>query len=228
MLISYRNEAGNIIFLILIAVALFGALTFTLTKSIQSGGSTELDEARIKQYASEILSYASDADSVITQMGFNGSDISEVDPILPSDVNFEAGSDIHKLFHIDGGGLNYKAAKEPPFLMVSPAPTTQSAWVVSNDTNVEWTSTTADDIILTAFGIEEAVCAKINKIITGSTTIPSLVGGSPATLDSLWAEDGGGVDFNATACGAWEGNSAVFVSNSTSNRWAFYSIVGGN
>lgn len=218
----HHKDAGNVVIIILVAVALFAGLTFTLSKSMQGGSTSELDQARLEQYTSNILTYASQADAVVSEMVFNGADISNIDTILPSDVAFETGSDIYKLFHISGGGLNYKTAKEPPFVMVSPAPTTQSGWVTSNVTNVEWTPSAANDLILTAFGIDQNLCAYINQRLTGANTIPALAG-EPA--DELFAEDGTPADLTTTECAACEGYSSLCVSDS--GRYHFYSIIGG-
>ncbi|MBL4589578.1 MAG: hypothetical protein JKY11_05820 [Alphaproteobacteria bacterium] len=224
---SARNEAGNVIVLILIAVALFGALTFTLSRSMQGGNSDELNAAQLQQYTSEILTYAAVAENVVNQMAFDGTAIDEIDPILPSDGAFNTAPNIKKLFHVSGGGLNYKPAKEPPFALVSPAPTTQSAWVVSNVTNVEWTPSTANDIILTAFGIEEGICAEINKKLTGSTVIPTL--NSPGLENDVFAENAGGSDLTTVACAGCEGYSSICVSRvDPINRWFFYSIIAAN
>lgn len=223
---SAQNETGNVIVLILIAVALFGALTFTLSRSMQGGNSDELNAAQLQQYTSEILTYAAVAENVVNQMAFDGTAIDEIDPILPSDGAFNTAPNIKKLFHVSGGGLSYKPAKEPPFVLVSPAPTTQSAWVVSNVTNVEWTPSTANDVVLTAFGIEEGICAEINKKLTGSVTIPALVGGG--IENDVFAEDGGGANLTTVECPACDGISSLCVSNAAVDRWFFYSIIATN
>lgn len=219
-----KNSAGNVVIIILVAVALFGALTFTLSKSMNGGSSDELTQARIDLHVTDIMTYASQAESVVAQMVFDGASIDDIDPILPSDGAFETGSDIYKLFHISGGGLNYKAAKEPPFVFET-APTTQSAWVTSTVTNVEWTPTASNDLIITAFGIEQEICAELNKRITGSTIIPALTLGG-ATPDGAFAEDSGGGDLTTTECAACDGYSALCVSNAA-DRYYFYSIIGG-
>ncbi len=221
---SYHHSRGNAVIIILISVALFAALTFTLTKSMRGGHSSEITQASIEQHTSDLLTYAATAESVVEQMLFNGSTMDTIDPILPSDVNFEVGEDIHKLFHTSGGGLNYKPAKEPPFVLISPAPAVQSAWVVTNATDVEWTITTANDLLLTAFGIEESICAKINEKITGSTTIPVLLGAGFA--DRAFAEEPAASDLTAVKCAACEGFPALCVTNDTADRWYFYSIIG--
>lgn len=219
-----KNSAGNVVIIILVAVALFGALTFTLSKSMNGGSSDELTQARIDQHVSGLMTYASQAEGVVAQMMFDGTSIDDIDPILPSDGAFETGSDIYKLFHISGGGLNYKAAREPPFVFET-APTTQSAWVTSTVTNVEWTPTASNDLIITAFGIEQNICAELNERITGTTTIPALVGAGFA--DEAFAEDSGGSDLTTTECAACDGYAALCVSNAAVDRYYFYSIIGG-
>ncbi len=191
---------------------------------MQGGNSSEVNEASIARYTSELLTYSGVAESVIDQMLFNGASLDDIDPILPSDGAFETGSDIYKLFHANGGGLNYKPAREPPFVLVSPAPTTQSGWVISDITNVEWTETTSTDIILTAFGVAQNICAELNEKITGSNTIPALVGAS--FPDEAFAEESGGSDLTTIECATCDGYSSLCVSNAAVDRWYFYSVIG--
>jgi len=222
-----KHENGNAVVIILITVALFAGLTFTLSNSTRDGGETSgLSVAQAELHATQIMTYAAEAESVIDQMVFNGTFIEAIDEILPSDAAFETGSDIDKLFHPDGGGLTYKTATEPPFVMVSPAPTTQSSWVLSDITNVEWSDTTASDIILTAFGIAQPVCQAINNAITGATTIPVLGAGDAGYPDDAFAEDSGGADLLIAECAECEGQNALCVSNSSADRWYYYSVIG--
>ena len=50
-----RKESGNVLFLILIAVALFAALSYAATKSNQSG--TNVTKERTQTEAAQILQY---------------------------------------------------------------------------------------------------------------------------------------------------------------------------
>lgn len=66
-----RHERGNILFLILLAVVLFAALSYAVTQSTQGGGknaSNEKDDAR----AAELLNYFSSLDVGVQRMLLTG------------------------------------------------------------------------------------------------------------------------------------------------------------
>ena len=103
------NQNGNIFVYILIAVGLFGALMFTISKSSsQNDAVGELAEGESKIVAGEIIAYAASATNALSQMQQTGSTVSMVDFMLPADDDFEDAPTVYKFFHPDGGGLNYK------------------------------------------------------------------------------------------------------------------------
>ncbi|MGB1077612.1 MAG: hypothetical protein ACPG05_04825, partial [Bdellovibrionales bacterium] len=158
-----ETQRGNIIVLILVAVALFAGLTFTLSNSMQGGSSDELSEAQVKLHATQMISYSAQVEAAIDQMIFNGMDIDQINLVFPSDPTFETGSDIYKLFHVDGGGVNYKPPTTPPFEAGGIWTPDYREW--------DWTPTTTHDFAMVAAGIQEDICAEINNQLTGDSTI---------------------------------------------------------
>ena len=79
-----RAEAGNILFLILIAVALFAALSFAITQSTRSGGGSATSE-QIALDASQLMQLTSTYRSAITRMKIsNGCVDTEISFFSPS------------------------------------------------------------------------------------------------------------------------------------------------
>lgn len=222
-----KDQNGNVFIYILIAVVLFGALMFTLSKSAsQDDASSELADGNSKIAANEILSFATSASNAIVQMQQADALVSQIDFILPSDVNFNDPPTIYKLFHPDGGGLNYKAlpAKANDGVVAAPgAP--DSAYYVGRFNTVEWTPSTINDVIFTAYGITMAVCEAINDRVRRDTTIPTIAGESLANLfisDTL--HTGTNANFMVTNCAACENIPALCVTDGA-GRYAFYSIL---
>lgn len=114
---AVQNRSGNVLFLILIAVALFAALSYAVTGSSRSSGAQiSADQARI--LAAEIRQYASSIEQAITKLSvINGcgdneisfdnpvtqgyADIDLANPRSPSDFSCH-------VFHPNGGGLAYR------------------------------------------------------------------------------------------------------------------------
>jgi len=176
-----KGERGNALIYVLVAIALFAALSFTLSRQTDSGEAGGLDEDRAELYASQLISYASQAKNVIDQLDFQGVDISKIDFTLPSDTTFNSGTTIYKIYHPDGGGLNLgKISPENTDSSNITTPADPPAgWYMGGFNNVEWTASGSTDIILVAYGINGTVCRVINNKID-----PTLSPNPPLMTDS--------------------------------------------
>lgn len=172
-----RNERGNALVYVLIAIALFAALSFTLMRNTDSGEAGALPAERAELYASQLISYAVQAKSVYDQMEFQGARIDQIDFVTPADTtNFNAGSNIRKIFHPEGGGLNVGTLTKDAASTsgITPASDPAPGWYMGRFNNIEWTPSAGTDIILTAYGIDPVICGLINQKINGSTEIPTI------------------------------------------------------
>ncbi|MCD8496625.1 MAG: hypothetical protein LRZ85_00160 [Alphaproteobacteria bacterium] len=188
-----NHESGNVLVYVLIAIVLFAALSFTLSRQTDTSETGGLDDQRVQIVATELITYAANAKAALDKMEFSNIYIEEVDFTLPSDSTFNDAPTIKKIYHPDGGGLNLGTLPEKVAAngVTDPAP----GWYMGRFNNVEWTplgpGNTAGaggteapytDIVLTAYGITQPVCAAINEKITGSTTIPSMTDSVKETL----------------------------------------------
>jgi len=219
-----NNESGNAFLYILIAVVLFGALMFAISKSSDQDDSTgELSQGREAVAVNEILSYAATTTNALTQLQATHVQNDQIDFMLPSDANFNVAPNIYKIFHPDGGGLNYRALPKLAIEddSVDPVP----GYYVGRFNNVEWTPSTTLDILFVAYEIKTSVCEAINKKLTGSTTIPT-VSGSP--LEDFFIDDtlhvGTNADFMVANCAACEEVAALCVQDAGGKN-VFYSLL---
>ena len=178
-----KGERGNALVYVLIAIALFAALSFTLARNADTGEAGTLSEDRAKLYMSQIVSYAAQAKSVYDQMNFQGIQANNVDFTTPDDSTFndnvvDGGSAdrIRKIYHPDGGGLN---AGNLPIGSIDDSGITipgdpVPGWYMGRFNNHEWTASTNQEIVLTAYGLNPVICAMINQTINGRTDIPSM------------------------------------------------------
>lgn len=116
-----NNENGNVLFIILIAVALFGALSYTVAGMLRGGGEASISEEKANIYASEILDYGRSIRQAVqglrianncsdTQISFqydedndgdyNDNDENYYNPNAPTDHSCH-------VFHSGGAGLNW-------------------------------------------------------------------------------------------------------------------------
>lgn len=181
-----HNERGNVLIYVLIAIALFAALSFTLSRQTDTGEAGTLDEERAGLVATQLISYATQAKSSYDQMEFSGSVPSSAPagtsfadmidftrPDDPSGFNdATVANNIYKIYHPEGGGLIRgtlpdNAVDSSNIGAGLPDP----GWYMGRFTDIDW-SVPDPDITLVAYGISSLVCASINDKQNGSSTIP--------------------------------------------------------
>lgn len=209
------HQDGNAMVYVLIALALFGFLTITLSSQNDQADGQNLDDEQAELYATELMFYVANAQNAVDMMLSTGSEISDLDFVIPSDAAFDTPPHYHKVFHPQGGGLNYQE-KFTQTIQNGGA----SQWGINNNINVEWTATAANDVILSAYFITRPICEIINKKITGSTTIPVT-----ANPHADYFLSTGTTDFDSTECAACDGSAALCVENDTNDNYTFYNII---
>lgn len=218
------NQRGNAFFYILIAVILFAALTYTLSRiETEDGQSTsDMDQGRIQIAANSIISYAASAQNALIRLDQMGVSFDTLDFIEPWETNFNDPPTDKKFFHPDGGGLAYKPlpADATGTGGVDPEP----RYYVGLFNNIEWTPTSTNDVLFAAYKITEPVCKAINKQLTGSEAIPTLT----ATMARVLVKSGdyhssGNADFDAADCASCDGKPALCVTDGAD--FAFYSVL---
>lgn len=219
---SNPKTRGNALIYVLIALALLGALTMLLSE--QGSESDDLSYERTKLLTTKVTAYAASAKHVVDQMTMTGTTMANINYSLPSTPEFETPPHIHKIFHPDGGGLNYFAGTAPPFDGVAATP--PNGWYF-NEVNVEWTPTSAPDLVFTAYMIDEQICRQINKDITGSTDIPVLTSNSLMHSFLPPALGGGTTELNRGLCEDCEGYPSMCVSNGfgAQPNYGYYNII---
>lgn len=165
--IDFRKQnvqSGNVLFLILIAVALFAALSYAVTNSTRSGGgnaSSEKDSlsaAAITQYGSAV--------SVAIQRMMLSNNCSETDISFETDlsdydfVHSPPARDQCKLFHPAGGGIAYNV---PAAWLEDPAAWAKKEFWATGSYVFTDTGTTEPELTIEIRGLRESVCNEINK-----------------------------------------------------------------
>lgn len=230
------TQAGNALIYVLIAIALFGALSFTLSRQTDNSEASTLDQERLELLATQIITYTAQVKSIVDQMIFSGTDINELEFMLPTHDDFNDAPHIHKLFHPQGGGLNL--ARLPKNVISQTNNNPPAGWYIGRFTNVDWSTlgpgNDADlpyqDVMLVAYQISKNLCANLNSKITGSTAIPII--NEPLKeifIDADFYNGDNVDDFTTEGSGAicedCEGYSSLCVQNQTGNIFAFYTVI---
>ncbi|MCB1651289.1 MAG: hypothetical protein KDI46_04475 [Alphaproteobacteria bacterium] len=169
---SRSKESGNVLFLILIAVALFAALSYAVTQSSRSGGGDASSETNLISSATITQYPASVRTAIIRMMVSSGVD--------PADLNFDPPSAFATtcnatptdcVFHPSGGGATFAPA--PADVMASGNPGT---WVFNGDFEVvnlgtsSNEATAGNEVIAFLPGIKSSICDRINSELSFGTT----------------------------------------------------------
>ena len=174
-----RSERGNVLFLILIAVALFAALSYAVTQSTRSGGGDASKETNLVN-AAGITQYPASIKTAITRMIVSNS--TDPDSLLfnkPSTfgsftTTYPATNGV---FHPTGGGATYVDA--PSSVMQN---NLAGTWYFNGEnqvTNIGTSgtlSTTTADVIAFLPGVKKAVCDSLHSKLGIAQTYATLTG----------------------------------------------------
>jgi hypothetical protein len=223
-----KNEGGNALIYVLIAIALFAALSMTFGRQTDTSEAGALPEERAEIYANQLISYAAQAKSAIDQMLFTGTRIDNLDFLLPTEATFNDPPYITKVYHPQGGGL--VPGRIPAEATDQDDTDPVAGWYLGRFNNVEWTSSAGEDVILTAYQVAKQVCEKINLKITGTTTIPTLGDSIKEVMVDNRFYTGVNVDLTTDPagtpiCAACHKVASLCVEDQAGGRYGFYTII---
>ena len=244
---SRRGERGNVLFLILIAVALFAALSYAVTQSTRSGGGSTEREQSILSGAS-MTQHPTALRTAIIRMILGGVDVSDLEFNAPADFTGANAltTEAQGVFHPNGGGAVFQSA--PADLIDG---TGLGTWFYNANFDVEGLGRDGiDGNDITAFlpNVTQAICRQINaefsidltdcaQTVTGvpdirnaAVTVPLIrvdqvsTGAAFPTNDeeNLQGEDDGGT------CNAFVGQASgcfADVADPANIEFVFYSVL---
>ncbi len=212
----FHKQNGNALLYILIAVMLLAVLTYTIMGEQRGQQQNQLSESRIKLLATDLISHANSAEIAVKQMTQWGLDYSDLDNPLPGTSNYGTNPS-QQIYHPSGGGLQvFNQDNLNLFDSVG-----ERGWRWQYDTNVEWTSTTATDVIYSFVDLNGEICAEINKQLYNDSSIPATI----INFGYLFAVSGTNADFLIADCPECEGKKAMCIASGADN-YTFYNIIG--
>lgn len=231
-----KNESGNVLFLILIAVALFAALSYAVTQSTRSGGgSTEREQAILG--SASMTQHPTAMRTAIVRMILAGTDIDDL--AFNDPANFTGISTNRLVFHPQGGGAVFQTA--PAELMTG---NNQGDWFYNGNWDVpEIGIDGVGGNEITAFlpGVSQSVCRQINEEFAIDTTgctmddgvVPNL---DPATTEANVRDNEDDTetfpvtnqeDLQGEACTAFtrQASGCFFEEVTNGGEYVFYSVL---
>lgn len=154
-----KSEQGNVFVIILIAVALFGALIFTFTRSGSQGTST-VNKQEAKIIAQEILNYARLVEGAVDRVRRNGcseNEISFENAVVSGYSNPNApGDNSCNIFEPEGGKVSWQR--------LDTMTGSSSNWSYYIIQNREFGNNTKDLAMIGPF-IEREICTQLNQLL---------------------------------------------------------------
>ncbi len=236
------NEKGNVLFLILIAVALFAALSYAVTQSTRSGGGSTDREQSILSGASMTQHPTALRTSVI-RMILAGTDVGQLQFNAPSDFG-NLTTDEQGVFHPLGGGGLFQQA--PADVMEG---TAQGQWFFNANWDVPQIGVsntgTSNDLIAFLPGVNRAVCLEVNRelnfvdnisdcdVSADDSEVPTLDTTTDETRIAINADntytfpttDQEDLANSNASCSAFAGHPSGCFYEDTLNEYVFYSVI---
>lgn len=222
-----NRQAGNVLIYVLIGIALFAALsiTFSETSSVSSGQQSVAEGAQVILRAHKVIDTLNAARGTVETMVVSGSQTTDISALREGESGYTTAPHYHKLFHPLGGDFMLPTTADSDIFDLSVS-SPSAGWKVSDETHVQWTPSSANDIVISAYGIKQEICAAVNERLSGSSTIPALGSATP-TLAQLLAEEATAADFAAAQCASCAEYIMFCVSDSAANIYAVYGIIVG-
>ena len=164
------KEQGNALFLILIAVALFAALSYAVTQSGRSGGGVDKEKTTI--LAAELVQQAGAIRTRVQRIYLTG----EASTFLFDESAYNSGADSVGIFNIAEGGIPAPIPSAEIYDTSLGAMTNLFGWnMVDSRLKVNGVDegTSARDQFLRLSDVDPAVCAEINNKLYGDPIVPA-------------------------------------------------------
>ncbi len=165
------SQRGNALFLILIAVILFAALSYAITQSNRSGGDSSRESNLIA--STTVTEYPNAVITGINRLLLHGAAITDLDYTPPSDATFNNAPVTYKVFHPQGGGVAWQNV-DPNTVTLDANGVPEGAWVFVQNKIVNGIGTGLPEQIAVLTHVRKGICEQIDKELIGTTTIPVL------------------------------------------------------
>lgn len=181
------SQNGSAFFIILIAIAMFAALSYAVFQGGRSSqASLSADQARLA--AQEIIQYADSTAKAVQKLRLDGCSQIQISYDSPGSATYDNASapadGTCDILSLSGGKINTAALSENFFDIAQSAQPFYKNWFVTGASCIPGIGTgdatcaadTEADLIMILPWLKQDVCMAINKILVADETIPLDVG----------------------------------------------------
>lgn len=183
--VTRRGERGNVLLMVLIAIALIAALTAVISKG--GDDNTAIDKETLALRASEVQRYASELERGIKYIAGHGAGEEDFRFAVPTDPATDYGNITatpgFQMFSPEGGGAAYRL---PPAGIQTSA---GGVWEFYGNTAVPQAGSAKAELIAVLPNVTQAFCQRINQLNAQTNSQPADGGGN--IHDSTQRFDGG-------------------------------------
>lgn len=152
-----KHEAGSSLFIILIAIAAFAALTFALS---QSDGAKSLSDEKIRVLATDVMdagNHYADIAARLRLAGYSENQISFINPVVGGYGNANCTSDACRFFYPTGGNAQFEQGVVET--------NGGKIWGFVGNAAIPQVGTSAADLIAVLPQISLQICQRINALL---------------------------------------------------------------
>ena len=232
------NQKGNAFLIVLLGIALFAALAFTISRSMRSDNTTRLSQREAVLAAADVLDYAQQMERAVNKLrrrGVSENDISFVNDYAAGYEHTPNQLNENKIFNISGGGINWidpTPGVDQNMLPYVDASVRLNEWMFSGRNTLPGLGTAnGKELLLALHFVKKEICLKINDRLgidnPGESPPPEKIAAPPGGLLTT-AYTG---TFNAAAQGVdngvpGAGTACLTVeANGSGDYYMFYHVL---
>jgi len=231
-----KNQSGNVFVIILVGIALFAALGYTVSRGFRSDSTNNLTKRQADLAAGEILNYAQKISRTVNRLRRNGCSESEIsfENSAVADYDFVT-RDACRVFGATGAKLIYKAPESSWLASANSGSAGYGSWWFGGTniiTDVGGNTQPGNNELLAVVGyLDQNLCIRINdKLgITNPAGVPPQDGSASVILADAGKYTGTFAGSNAITDTNLDGKSAAcFESGGTgpaTGTYHFYQVL---
>ncbi|MCC7304950.1 MAG: hypothetical protein IT558_01685 [Alphaproteobacteria bacterium] len=172
-----NTESGNVFLIILLGIALFAALAFTVSRSMRSESAATMSKRQAELAASDIMTYAQRLERAVSKLrsrNVSENDLDFTNAVVAGYPHGVVQPDEHKIFQKSGGGVNWQS---PPSNVNDGSDwlftgATCVPGVGSGSTGCESDGTSNEELLAVLPNLKLIACEEINRRL-GISAMPA-------------------------------------------------------